>query len=540
MTAQFGDRLLFEGQWRTIHANPLEALFEAGFPRPYSVLRGQGAITANWRGYIASWEIRDDALLLLDILSLVSTGKSTGAMRELFDDKGRLQPLCFHCRKPFSLARLGQLSTMAPFFCPQCGGYQQWRNCPECQRKCDLAACFCPWCSTSLGEWRCDTCNGTAVDWMTARPPLPPPGSFCIRCGQQIPAGEKTAEEAGIAPVQATWYTGVLEIPCGKRIGHAHAGVGDIYESDVLIHVEEGRVIKRETRENTSEKYREQSQRVESPKRPFGMRRGVKRWLSFHQEVLSSGKSHGQQGEPSVVSHSASAQGARESQRRSAEFSGPDRRFGRPGANLFAREAGASGAGRSQAGAWERDGKDDQAGLSDGGVNPWESEAYYKQVQWFFDRKRQKPPIENSFVLSNGRRVHITQLFQRQTYYDHLVGMSTVGLNRGLIERLLEIAKERIAGATRPHLIPPKADTYPCGAGEQESATRHPIAQILPSITCFAQLESRVPARDPQRTMSCLTVVWFQDALAFPIDPEVHQQLVQLDWNRLATDCDCC
>ena len=37
MTAQFGDRLLFEGQWRTLFSNPLEPLFKAGFPRSYII-----------------------------------------------------------------------------------------------------------------------------------------------------------------------------------------------------------------------------------------------------------------------------------------------------------------------------------------------------------------------------------------------------------------------------------------------------------------------------------------------------------------------
>ena len=504
MTAQFGDRLLFEGQWRTLFANPLEDLFKAGFLRPYSVLRGRGAVTANWRGYIASWEIRDDELLLLDILSPVPTGKSTGAIRELFDEMGQLRPLCVYCRKPVLPGKPGHPFSEASFFCPHCGAYQHSRKCPGCGLQCDLAACFCPRCGSSLGEWRCDTCNSTAVDWMTARPPLPRPGFFCIRCGQEIPADEESPAETNIAPVRATWYTGVLQIPCGKRIRYVHMGYGSIYESDILFHVEEGRLIKQETRENTAEKRREKPDRIAAPGGSLYMPRDLKRWLLDHQEVLSSRKSHNRQGEPSAVLPPASLQDVRETE-------GPSVNGGQ---------------------------KDEQAQVSGGDASTLETEAYYNQVRWFFDCKKKKPPAKMSLVLSDGRHVHMTQLFQMETYAGHLVGMSTVASNRQLVERLAASAGKRIAGATRPHLIPPKVETYPGPGGETKTASQYRIPQILPSVACFAQLESLRPLRNSKGAMSCLTVVWFQDVFAFPIDPEVHQQLLQLDWKRLAVDSD--
>ena len=257
MTAQFGDQIRFEGKWHTLFSNPLEALFKAGFPRPYTILQGQGNVTANWRDYIASWEIRDDQLFLLDLLGKIPGQRSTGALEELFDPKGSPRPLCSYCRKPFEQGVLGRWWYVAPFVCPHCGSFQHWRTCKNCSRKCDLTAAFCPRCGTSLGTWQCTNCHGTATDWMESRPPLPPPGAFCIHCGIRVQTrDEKEAdvskEDAGpvIPPVKATWYTGVLQIPLGERLEYTHAEYASTYEQDILLHVQEGRLIRKEIRNN--------------------------------------------------------------------------------------------------------------------------------------------------------------------------------------------------------------------------------------------------------------------------------------------------
>jgi len=270
MTAQFGDEILFEGEWQTLFTNPLEALFEQGFSRPYSILCGEGIVTANWRGYVGSWEIRDHELLLLDILLLLAGMGSSGAFSEMFEKKGWPRPLCPYCRKPFSPGKAELLCFGEPLFCPHCGDFQRARSCPECDMRCnDLLALFCPRCGKSLGEWQCDNCKGTAVKWMTRYPPLPPSGSFCFHCGQQIPAGGNKGEESKIPPVQATWYSGLLQIPCGKCLEYAHYSYGSVYSEDILLHVEEGRLIKRETRKNVVEKRPEKPQRVKFPGRDF-------------------------------------------------------------------------------------------------------------------------------------------------------------------------------------------------------------------------------------------------------------------------------
>jgi hypothetical protein len=69
MTAQFPDRLTFEGRACSLLSNPLEAYFERHPPRPLFVAES----TANWRGYIASWEITDGRLFLTDLKGSICT-----------------------------------------------------------------------------------------------------------------------------------------------------------------------------------------------------------------------------------------------------------------------------------------------------------------------------------------------------------------------------------------------------------------------------------------------------------------------------------
>ena len=195
---------------------PLADFFKAGFPYPYSILGSQGGCTAIHRGYIGSWKIQENELFLVEITL------PSDAIEELFDRNGHPRPLC-----------------------------------PDCRRKCDLATAFCPRCGKSLGEWQCVDCKGAATDWMEFRPPLPPSGSFCTRCGTRVQVRDekgvdvsKKNAEPDIAPVRATWYTGVLQIPLGKRLEYTHAEYASTYEQDIVIHVQDGRVLKKETRNN--------------------------------------------------------------------------------------------------------------------------------------------------------------------------------------------------------------------------------------------------------------------------------------------------
>ena len=71
-TAQASDRMIVEGQEFALNTNPLETQLEQKqWKPPEDAVRS----SANWRGYIATWEIKDDKLFLKDATIEVSDSK---------------------------------------------------------------------------------------------------------------------------------------------------------------------------------------------------------------------------------------------------------------------------------------------------------------------------------------------------------------------------------------------------------------------------------------------------------------------------------
>lgn len=71
-TAQAPDKIIYNGKEYSLHSNPMESYFEK-FPdkRPECEVMSTGL----WRGYIATFEIKDNQLYLKDIEIQVSTKK---------------------------------------------------------------------------------------------------------------------------------------------------------------------------------------------------------------------------------------------------------------------------------------------------------------------------------------------------------------------------------------------------------------------------------------------------------------------------------
>jgi hypothetical protein len=54
----------------------------------------------------------------------------------------------------------------------------------------------------------------------------------------------------GSGPLIADWFTGVLRVPHGKVLEHIHIGFASVYEFELHIRIEDGRVIDRRTISN--------------------------------------------------------------------------------------------------------------------------------------------------------------------------------------------------------------------------------------------------------------------------------------------------
>ena len=68
MTAQLSDRLIYQGKTERVCSTPLASYFLMGGYRPDFLLES----TANWRAYIATWEIIEDRLYLVGIEAKLS------------------------------------------------------------------------------------------------------------------------------------------------------------------------------------------------------------------------------------------------------------------------------------------------------------------------------------------------------------------------------------------------------------------------------------------------------------------------------------
>ena len=63
-TAQEGDILLLDGKRYSIYTNPLEPYLRVN---PEKLPKADAFSTANWRGYVAMWQVKDNRLVLTDV-----------------------------------------------------------------------------------------------------------------------------------------------------------------------------------------------------------------------------------------------------------------------------------------------------------------------------------------------------------------------------------------------------------------------------------------------------------------------------------------
>lgn len=79
MTAQIGERLIYEGRKVTMCTEPLNDFFALGGARPDFAAN----CTALWRGYVGTWEILDDRLYLVELAGTLEDG-SAAALSTVF------------------------------------------------------------------------------------------------------------------------------------------------------------------------------------------------------------------------------------------------------------------------------------------------------------------------------------------------------------------------------------------------------------------------------------------------------------------------
>lgn len=138
--------------------------------------------------------------------------------------------------------------------------------------------------------------------------------------------------------------------------------------------------------------------------------------------------------------------------------------------------------------------------------------------------------MRTEIILENNRYAHIEFFVQWRTYRGVLEGAPDRSINNRYIKSAVEDAA-RYCGNTPVHLIRPRQRSHPRSSGNPEDAITY-----LPEVTCIAKLNSYKPAKDPEMVGSALTVVWYQDTMALPIDEPILEQMKQIKWSELARD----
>lgn len=82
MTAQVPERLLYRGRMLDLCDQPLYSWFRLSGQEETPFV---STFSANWRGYVGTWEIRDDRLYLVTLMGLLKSGER-GSLEDLFPD----------------------------------------------------------------------------------------------------------------------------------------------------------------------------------------------------------------------------------------------------------------------------------------------------------------------------------------------------------------------------------------------------------------------------------------------------------------------
>jgi hypothetical protein len=87
-TAQYPDKIIFEGKEYNLNTNPLEEYFEKN---PNKRPKSEITSSALWRGYIATFEIKDNILLLKDIKIPQSAENWKSIISEIFPNQTNIK-----------------------------------------------------------------------------------------------------------------------------------------------------------------------------------------------------------------------------------------------------------------------------------------------------------------------------------------------------------------------------------------------------------------------------------------------------------------
>lgn len=136
----------------------------------------------------------------------------------------------------------------------------------------------------------------------------------------------------------------------------------------------------------------------------------------------------------------------------------------------------------------------------------------------------------STITLSTGRKLTLSALTQEMTYAGLLEGVPTTKINRRHMDAL--VAEQRAKSSNGAvYLVTPVERPIP--RRDEPGPWGSPAA--LPAVRCIGRFRSE-PIVDSPGCYSELTIIWFQNEFALPIEPSVLEEITRLDWNTIAAD----
>lgn len=129
--------------------------------------------------------------------------------------------------------------------------------------------------------------------------------------------------------------------------------------------------------------------------------------------------------------------------------------------------------------------------------------------------------------------IYLDTLHQTRTYAGLLEGVPTQEMNQRLLQDAIRTATVMFKPAP-PFLIPAVQTPIDMGSGR-----KYPFGtpMALPPIRCIATFNSYFPTREGEGAdASTMTLIWYQQEFAMPIDPKVREAIRAIDWLKEATD----
>ena len=198
-TAQISDILIYNNDTVRLYSNPLESYYNKENPRPEDFGIGGCWSTACWRGYQATWEIKDNKLYLVEIADCCFWEKYMITDNVLTSLKDKLQPELIEKIKSLEGKE-----------------YDKYEFQEKLKKK--------------LGKK--DFKKHKQIIFKAALKPR-----------QKANLNKLFRELCTDGKVLAFWFSGDLTVPKGKLVEYVHMGYMSKYEKELVVSIENGNIV---------------------------------------------------------------------------------------------------------------------------------------------------------------------------------------------------------------------------------------------------------------------------------------------------------